>query len=214
MTKLRTLINEKFLDNQERPKIPTSVKKQFVEAVGNFHHYGESIYRDTDYKKMCSELNEIIQIAEQLTLQESEHWFDNITVSRHMKQLSEAYKVFQKTANEMSGLQQRMEAAYDDMGSVLGKYYKVGESLNDDIEVEGDYKKKVTEAGRYNKPKQNRGSLSYYKKIASDPDQGPLQAAMEYVAEYGDTDAKTLSQELGIDLASAKRIIIKLEASN
>lgn len=130
MAKLRALLKEKFLTNEERPKLSTDVKKKFVEAVGNFHRYGESIYRDTDYKKMCSELNEIIQIAEQLTLQESEHWFDNITVSRHMKQLSEAYKVFQKTASEMSGLQQRMESAYDDMGSVLGKYYKVGESLN------------------------------------------------------------------------------------
>ncbi len=67
--------------------------------------------------------------AENLTIQESEHWFDNVTVSRHMKQMNEAYKVFEKTSQEMSGMQQRLEAAYEDMGMVLNKYYKVNEAL-------------------------------------------------------------------------------------
>ena len=74
-------------------------------------------------------MTEIVEIAEQLTLQESEHWFDNVTVNRHMKQLKEAHKVFEKTATEMTELQQRLEAAYDDMGSILNRYYKVNESL-------------------------------------------------------------------------------------
>ena len=46
-----------------------------------------------------------------------------------MKQLQEAYKTFEKTAGEMSGMQQRLEAAYEDIGTVLNKYYKVNESL-------------------------------------------------------------------------------------
>jgi hypothetical protein len=43
--------------------------------------------------------------------------------------MNEAFKVFEKTAQEMSGMQQRLEAAYEDMGSVLSKYYKVNEAL-------------------------------------------------------------------------------------
>jgi division protein CdvB (Snf7/Vps24/ESCRT-III family) len=64
-------------------------------------------------------------------MQESEHWFDNVTVSRHMKQLKEAYKVFEKTATEMNTMQQRLESAYDDMGVVLNRYYQVNNSLNE-----------------------------------------------------------------------------------
>jgi division protein CdvB (Snf7/Vps24/ESCRT-III family) len=46
-----------------------------------------------------------------------------------MKQLKEAQKTFEKTAMEMNEMQQRLEAAYDDMGAVLNRYYKVNEAL-------------------------------------------------------------------------------------
>jgi uncharacterized protein YukE len=87
------------------------------------------IYRANTLKEVAQTLGNIVQQAEQVTLSEAEHWFDNVTVSRHMKQLGEAYKVFEKTATEMSGMQQRLEAAYEDIGTVLNKYYKVNESL-------------------------------------------------------------------------------------
>jgi division protein CdvB (Snf7/Vps24/ESCRT-III family) len=69
-------------------------------------------------------------------MQESEHWFDNVTVSRHMKQLKEAFKVFEKTATEMNTMQQRLESAYDDMGVVLNRYYQVNNSLNEFLDDE------------------------------------------------------------------------------
>ena len=118
-------------EEDESPNLGIDEKRAFVEAVSNFHRYGESIYSSSDIAEMIDEIRGIIETAEALTLQESEHWFDNVTVSRHMKQLKESYKVFEKTAKEMQGLQQRLEACYDDMGSVLNKYYKVNESLHE-----------------------------------------------------------------------------------
>jgi hypothetical protein len=44
-----------------------------------------------------------------------------------MKQLKESYKTFEKTANEMYTLQQRLEACYEDMGNTLNKYYDISE---------------------------------------------------------------------------------------
>ena len=87
---------------------------------------------NSSLREITEELCHIVKVAESLTLQESEHWFDNVTVSRHMKQMNEAYKVFEKTAKEMTGLQQRLESAYDDMGTVLNRYYKVGSSISED----------------------------------------------------------------------------------
>lgn len=129
--KLASLIlNEKFLKTETAPSITNETKQAFMEAVANFHEYGKTIYREgVSLKELSAELAEIIEIAENLTLQESEHWFDNVTVSRHMKQMKEAYKVFEKTATEMNEMQQRLEAAYDDMGSVLNRYYKVNDSI-------------------------------------------------------------------------------------
>ena len=138
---LRTILNEKYIAEEgDAPSITSEQKKAFREAVGNYHKLGESVYRNTTLK-------EIAQVAEQLTLSESEHWFDNVTTSRHMKQMNEAMKVFEKTAGEVHTLQQRLESAYEDMGSVLNKYYKVNEALDsvgkedDDIDNDGDVDK-------------------------------------------------------------------------
>jgi len=128
---LKNILNEKYLREEEddMPAMTKEDKKAFLEAVANYHRLGEMIYRANTLKEVASTLGGIVEMAENVTLQESEHWFDNVTVSRHMKQLQEAYKVFEKTAGEMSGMQQRLEAAYEDIGSVLNKYYKVNESL-------------------------------------------------------------------------------------
>ena len=128
---LKNILNEKYLREEEEdmPAMTKEDKKAFLEAVANYHRLGEMIYRANTLKEVASTLGGIVEMAENVTLQESEHWFDNVTVSRHMKQLQEAYKVFEKTAGEMSGMQQRLEAAYEDIGTVLNKYYKVNESL-------------------------------------------------------------------------------------
>lgn len=125
----KTILNEKYLGESEEPTMTKEDKKAFLEAVANYHRLGEMIYRANTLKEVAQTLGNIVEKAEQVTLSESEHWFDNVTVSRHMKQLGEAYKVFEKTATDMSGMQQRLEAAYEDIGEVLNKYYKVNESL-------------------------------------------------------------------------------------
>jgi hypothetical protein len=42
-----------------------------------------------------------------------------------MKGLNESYKVFEKTAKEISQLQERMSAAYEDIGQGLSKYFEI-----------------------------------------------------------------------------------------
>ena len=126
---LRSILNEKFLGENEKPKMTKEEKKAFLEAVSQYHKLGEMVYRNNKLSELAETLSSIVTTAENLTIQESEHWFDNVTVSRHMKQIQEAYKTFEKTAQEMSGMQQRLEAAYEDIGTVLNKYYNVNNAL-------------------------------------------------------------------------------------
>jgi len=141
---LSTIMKQsKFLSEQfgeeEEAGLTSEQKKSFTEAVGNYHTMGESIYRNESLREITEQLGEIVKVAEALTLQESEHWFDNVTTGRHMKQLKEAYKVFSKTANEVQTLQQRLESAYEDMGTTLNKYYKINEALKEEDDAKPDY---------------------------------------------------------------------------
>ena len=126
---LYKLLNEKYLGETEEEKMTKEERKSFLEAVANFHKLGEMIYSNAKLQEVTKTLQSVMERAEKVTMKESEHWFDNVTVSRHMKQMNEAMKVFEKTAGEMTGLQQRLESAYEDMGTVLNRYYKVNEAM-------------------------------------------------------------------------------------
>lgn len=100
-------------------------KKTFLESLKRFSQYGQSIYGSKKLKEITNEIKSLIETAEQMTLQETDQWFDNVTVSRHMKQLKESYKLFEKTAGEMGTLQQRLESCYEDIGKNLNNYWDV-----------------------------------------------------------------------------------------
>ena len=151
----RSFLKENF--DQKEQSITSEQKKAFTEAVGNYHQMGENVYRNSSLREITEELANIVKVAESLTLKESEHWFDNVTTSRHMKQLKEAYKVFSKTANEVHTLQQRLESAYEDMGGILNKYYKVNEALDavgkEDGDIDNDGDEDETDAYLLNRRK-------------------------------------------------------------
>lgn len=118
-------------------------KQAFFENIKTYGKYSESIYRSQNILEAIKEIKNIVETASQLTLQETGDWFDKVTVGRHMKQLKESYKTFEKTANEMYTLQQRLEACYEDIGNTLGKYYDIQNNapLQEKEKAEHDYDK-------------------------------------------------------------------------
>ncbi len=126
---MKHILSEKYLGEEEEVKMTKEDRSAFLEAVSNFHKLGEMVYAKGGLQEVTKTLQSVVEQAEKVTLSETEHWFDNVTTSRHMKQMNEAFKVFEKTSKEMTGLQQRLESAYEDMGTVLNRYYKIGESL-------------------------------------------------------------------------------------
>ena len=133
MAKLRKLINEKWLKSEEAPDIN---RDQFMEAVSKFNGFGKSIYRKEDLKDVAEAVNEIVEASEHVALQETDEWFDRVTVSRDIKKIKESTKHFIKTIKEMHTLQQRLESLYEDVGSGLNKYFDIKEVLEGDYYIE------------------------------------------------------------------------------
>tara|TARA_R100000388_G_C7113408_1_gene97644 strand:- start:144 stop:509 length:366 start_codon:yes stop_codon:yes gene_type:complete len=105
-------------------QISNDQKREFVEAVKKYSELGESVYAKGNLKELCERVKYMVEMAQQVTLAEGD-WFDGITVNRHMKSLNESYKVFEKTAQEISRLQERLSSAYEDIGQGLGKYFDI-----------------------------------------------------------------------------------------
>jgi hypothetical protein len=135
MTSLKRILSEKWMQNEASEKIKLSPedKKEIMEMIGKFNEYGKHIYRADELRNITNEMKDVIQKAKDMTLQETEGSFDGITVGRHMKGLDSSMQLFEKTANEINTLQQRLESVYEDIGTVLNKYYKINENELDPV---------------------------------------------------------------------------------
>lgn len=100
-------------------------KAAFLDEIAKFNEYGARIYRTQGLKEAAAAINRIIEGAEQLMLQETEEWFDEVTVKRNMKELKRKNQDFMKTVGEVTKLQQRLESLYEEMGQTLSRYYEV-----------------------------------------------------------------------------------------
>lgn len=97
----------------------------FMESLRKFSTYDKVIYNGRGLSEIISEVTDLVSQAEQITLKETDQWFDGITVNRHLKQIKESSKLFEKTAAEMVQLQQRLESCYEDIQSGIGKYWDI-----------------------------------------------------------------------------------------
>ena len=114
--------------------------KEFMSEVSNFNSFSKDIYREGNLRELAERLSKLAMTAKQHTLQETEDWFDKITVNRNMKELTSLSNQFKKVATEAQGLQERMGGLYEDMGHILGRYYEINESCcdtEDEVSVEG-----------------------------------------------------------------------------
>ena len=102
--------------------------KGLTNEISSYNKIGEAIFGKSNITKISEKLSWIANQAKSHTLQETEDWFDKITVNRNMKELTGLSKQFSKISNEAESLQQRMGALYEDMGNILGRYYDMSET--------------------------------------------------------------------------------------
>ena len=122
-TKLTDIVEDVY--GEQQPKLNV---REFMGEVSNFNSYGNEIYREGNLRELAQRLSRLAETAKQHTLQETEDWFDKITVNRNMKELTGLSNQFKKVATEAQALQERMSGLYEDMGHILRRYYEINES--------------------------------------------------------------------------------------
>lgn len=126
---------KEFFNESENPKqdqiqdIPPPSKDEiraFAEECKSLDEASMIIQRASGLKEFVDKMRRIVETAERVTMAEDNDWFDNQSRSRDIKEMKNAYKIFEKTAAEMNTLQQRLESTHSDLMYRLGKYYKTG----------------------------------------------------------------------------------------
>ena len=131
---LSKIVKEKYGEVEE-----TEVDvKALTTEISNYQKLGKQIYGESNITQIAEKLSWIASQAKSHSLQETDDWFDKITINRNMKELTGLSKQFSKIATEAKSLQERMGALYEDMGHILGRYYEVEGKTKPAIK-EGDY---------------------------------------------------------------------------
>jgi hypothetical protein len=138
---LSQIVKEKY--GEQTQKVSS---KQVGEALRNYNRLGETLYQQQSLKETAKSLSQIAEMAATHTVQETEDWFDKVTVSRNMKELTNHSKAFSKIAEEASSVQQRLAGLYEDMGMILNRYYDIPEGEEKDKE---EYGSETIEEGDY-----------------------------------------------------------------
>jgi hypothetical protein len=138
---LSQIVKEKY--GEQTQKVSS---KQVGEALRSYNRLGETLYQQQSLKETAKKLSQIAEMAATHTVQETEDWFDKVTVSRNMKELTNHSKSFAKIAEEASSVQQRLAGLYEDMGMILNRYYDIPESEEKDKE---EYGSNTIEEGDY-----------------------------------------------------------------
>lgn len=119
-------LHEAMTGQASGQKLHLNEKAQVLEEIKSYQALGEVIYRSEGLKEAATKISKIVEKAESLVLQETEEWFDEVTIKRNMKELNSKNQEFVKTVNEMAKLQQRLESLYEEMGNGLSRYYEIG----------------------------------------------------------------------------------------
>jgi hypothetical protein len=125
--KLKNLI-ENVVKEQQTAWSPEE-KTRALEMIGQYNEYGHALRRETNLLEIAEKLQEISVFAEQFTMNESEDWFDKVTVDRNMKDLKKLSESFAKLARETYVHEQRMEALYEDAGMILNRYFEIKDAI-------------------------------------------------------------------------------------
>ena len=129
----------------EKPKKVSA--NEVLEAIRTFSSIGKHLRSEANLKGIAKSLSEIAEKAKLHTVQETEDWFDKVTVNRNMKDLTSLSKSFNKIAGEAHTLQERMSALYEDMGYILNRYY---EMEGDEEHPQADQEDDMVKAGLKN----------------------------------------------------------------
>ena len=124
--KLSSLVKEGNPEYWNEAETTMNVQR-FLEDVKNYAQIGNNIYRETNLKEIAIKISEIVESAKIHTMNETDDWFDRVSVKRNMKELGNLAGAFVKAAKESNLMQRRMETLYEDMGNILSRYYEIEE---------------------------------------------------------------------------------------
>ena len=125
----KEILNENYFEQKQ--DIPDDVRERIMTSIKEYNKLGKQIYREGNLVDLAKNLSEIATFTERYTLENSNDWFDGVTIQRNMKELKTFSGEFSKVAEAVQQHQDRMSSLYEDMGHILNRYFEIASSAEE-----------------------------------------------------------------------------------
>lgn len=115
----------------ESPKLSPEQKKKLMEMVNQYNTLGQKLRMEGALIETATALSEIAELAETYACNEASDWFATEVVKTDFKRAKGITDTFQKLARECHGKVQQLNALYEDMGHILGRYYEIADPMDE-----------------------------------------------------------------------------------
>jgi len=115
----------------ESPKLSSEQKRKLMEMVKNYNQLGQKLRMENSLIETATALSEISELAETYACNEASDWFATEVIKQDFKRAKGISETFQKLARECHGKVQQLNALYEDMGHILGRYYEIADPMQE-----------------------------------------------------------------------------------
>jgi len=108
----------------EAPTPLTEEEKQsFAENIGRYSEIVDSMVTKRNLEEMVTGVSKMVEIAERMIGESQNEMLDKVAESRRLKYVNAAVVELKKAATEVVINERKMEAALNDIGEGLNKYF-------------------------------------------------------------------------------------------
>ncbi len=115
----------------DTPKLTAEQKAKLMDMVSHYNELGKKLKMEQSLIETAQALSEISELAETYACNEAQDWFATEVVKRDFKRARGITQDFQKIAKECHGRIQQLNALYEDMGHILGRYYEISDPIDE-----------------------------------------------------------------------------------
>lgn len=112
----------------EPKRLSLQEKSKLQEMASMFETYGQVLQNEDAIKASAQGLTELCNLAEQYASTDCSEEFQKTIVDKDMKELKKRVTEYSKVATECYANMQQLGVAYQDIGHVLGRYYKLNKT--------------------------------------------------------------------------------------
>ena len=121
---LNETVNEKQTVFSEQPApLSEEEKSQFAESINRYSETVDAMVTKRNLEEMVAGVSKMVETAERMIGESQNEMLDKVAEGRRMKMVTAAVNDLKKAANEVVINERKMEAALNDIGEGLNKYF-------------------------------------------------------------------------------------------